>query len=80
MNNAKYSYAVFTQKMIIKLNNKEINVDENIAISELLLKLQIKVSQVAVEVNGEIVSRSRHSETKLKPNDKVEIVNFIGGG
>lgn len=36
--------------------------------------------RVAVEVNGEIVPRSRHGEHALVAGDRVEIVHALGGG
>jgi sulfur carrier protein len=36
--------------------------------------------RVAVEVNREIVPRSRHAEHALHEDDRVEIVQAIGGG
>jgi len=36
--------------------------------------------RVAVEVNGTIVSRSRHGEHALGDGDRVEIVHALGGG
>ena len=36
--------------------------------------------RVAVEVNREIVPRSRHAEHMLHEGDRVEIVQAIGGG
>lgn len=36
--------------------------------------------RVAVEINGEIVPRSRHAEWSLKDGDRVEIVHALGGG
>lgn len=36
--------------------------------------------RVAVEVNREIVPRSRHAEHRLHEGDRVEIVQAIGGG
>jgi sulfur carrier protein len=36
--------------------------------------------RVAVEVNREIVPRSRHAEHALHEGDRVEIVQAIGGG
>jgi sulfur carrier protein len=35
---------------------------------------------VAVEVNAEVVRRARHAEHRLHPQDRVEIVTFVGGG
>ncbi|MCF7223397.1 sulfur carrier protein ThiS [Marilutibacter chinensis] len=36
--------------------------------------------RVAVEVNGEIVPRSRHAGHLLRNGDRVEIVHALGGG
>ncbi|REM97777.1 sulfur carrier protein ThiS, partial [Mycobacterium tuberculosis] len=36
--------------------------------------------RVAVEVNGEIVTRSRHASHGLCEGDVVEIVHALGGG
>jgi sulfur carrier protein len=36
--------------------------------------------RVAVEVNGEIVPRSRHGEHALQAGDRIEIVHALGGG
>ncbi|TBR13540.1 MAG: sulfur carrier protein ThiS [Lysobacter sp.] len=36
--------------------------------------------RVAVEVNGEIVPRSRHAGHALHDGDRVEIVHALGGG
>jgi sulfur carrier protein len=36
--------------------------------------------RVAVEVNGEIVPRSRHAGHCLADGDRVEIVHALGGG
>ena len=36
--------------------------------------------RVAVEINGDIVSRSQHSERAIQADDRVEIVYAIGGG
>jgi sulfur carrier protein len=36
--------------------------------------------RVAVEVNGDIVPRSRHAGHRLVEGDRVEIVHALGGG
>ncbi len=36
--------------------------------------------RVAVEINGEIVPKSRHHEHALVAGDHIEIVQAIGGG
>ena len=36
--------------------------------------------RVAVEKNGDIVSKARYADTVLKDGDIVEVVSFVGGG
>ena len=64
----------------IQLNGDlyEINKDTNL--NQLLNNLKIQRNKVAIEVNGEIVEKSKYSKLILNSNDKVEIVHFIGGG
>ncbi|SFS16127.1 sulfur carrier protein [Granulicella pectinivorans] len=52
--------------------------DSNLA--ELVDALGVKGDRVALELNGEIVSRARWAEASLANGDKVEMVHFVGGG
>ena len=47
---------------------------------DLLAYLQLKVDQVALEQNGQIVRRNQWPETPLVNGDRLEIVQFVGGG
>ena len=47
---------------------------------ELLDKLQIDPVRVIVEINLSIVRKSEYPTFRLNAGDKVEIVNFVGGG
>ena len=40
----------------------------------------IEATKVAIELNGKIVPQNKYNIIKLKHNDKIEIVQFIGGG
>jgi len=66
--------------MKIVVNGKEQEAQEGITIKELLEKLELNPSQVAVELNKEIVKRAKYSETCLRDGDKLEIVRLVGGG
>jgi sulfur carrier protein len=46
----------------------------------LVENLQLNGQRLAIEVNLEIVPRSRYGEYQLADGDRVEIVNAIGGG
>lgn len=38
------------------------------------------ISQIAVEINGEIVPKTLFSETVVRSGDRLEVVSFVGGG
>ena len=40
----------------------------------------LQKSRVAVEINGEIVSKQKYNDTVLHSGDVVEVVSFVGGG
>ena len=52
----------------------------NAKLSDLIAILGLKNDRVAIEQNGEIVSRISWAESALEPGDKLEIVHFVGGG
>jgi sulfur carrier protein len=50
------------------------------SVAELALELGLEPTKVAVERNLEIVPRSLHGDTTLAEGDKIELVQFVGGG
>jgi len=67
-------------KIKIKLNGKYIKIQDKITLFNLIKKTKVPLKKVAIELNQEIVNRKMLNKIKLKKNDKVEIVHFIGGG
>ena len=68
------------KKIKIKVNGKVKTVLNNSKLSDLLKNLKIPIKKVAIELNQEIIDKKRTSNIKLKKDDKIEIVHFIGGG
>lgn len=66
--------------MQITLNGSPRECAASTTVSQLLEQAGYAGRRVAVEVNREIVSRSRHGEHLLADGDQVEIVHAIGGG
>ena len=64
----------------IQLNGNPYEINDGTNLNELLNKLKIHKNKVAVEVNGEIIEKNKYTEFILNKGDKVEIVQFIGGG
>ena len=46
----------------------------------MLKKYKLNRKKVAIELNGKIIPQNKYDKKKLKNNDKIEIVQFIGGG
>ena len=49
-------------------------------ILQLVQELDLDPRKVAVERNLAIVPRSLHAETVLEDGDRIELVQFVGGG
>ena len=67
-------------KIKIKLNGKFINIDKGTKLSNLVKKYKFQLNKIAIEKNNLIVEKKKINKITLKPNDKIEIVHFIGGG
>ena len=67
-------------KIKIKINGKTKSLINDYSLSNLIKNLKIPLKKVAIEVNKEIVDKKKINKIKLKNNDKIEIVHFIGGG
>ncbi len=68
------------KKIKIKLNGSVKYIISDFKLSKLLKELKIPLNKVAIELNLEIIDKEKISKIKLKNNDKIEIVHFIGGG
>ncbi len=66
--------------MLITLNGERFELDEPVSVNALLARLDIDPRRVAVEHNLAIVKRQRFDEVVVSDGDRVEIVNFVGGG
>lgn len=66
--------------MQVVINGIKKDVKENITIKELLEELKVLDKTMAVAVNMNIVKKDDWDKFCLKENDKVEALNFVGGG
>ena len=66
--------------MNIYLNGKSHNVQDGCTAALLVDSLGLAGKRVAMEINGEIVTRSDYATHQLREDDRVEIVHAIGGG
>lgn len=66
--------------MHIAINGTQHEVDTGSNLQDLLNSLALAKGRIAVELNGEIVSRSTFPQLILNNGDSLEIVQAIGGG
>ena len=64
----------------IYVNGKKEEVKDNTAISDLLEARKIRPEVVTVELNEKIIEREKYRLTHLKPDDRLEVVYYMGGG
>ena len=68
------------KKIKIKINGKKILINDKEKLSKILQDLEISIKKVAIEINREIIIKKKLNSIKVKENDAIEIVHFIGGG
>tara|TARA_B100001245_G_C22874559_1_gene420582 strand:- start:61 stop:264 length:204 start_codon:yes stop_codon:yes gene_type:complete len=64
----------------IQLNGDEYTINSEKNLDDFLKELKITPNKVAIELNGEIAQRQMFKDIKIKEGDKIELVQFIGGG
>lgn len=66
--------------MKIILNGEQKEFDASITLKELIAKEGIEDKVMAAAVNMQIVKKDEWSKRELCENDKVELLQFVGGG
>lgn len=66
--------------MRLIVNGETREAADSATLADLLAALGIDGRRVAVERNREIAPRSLWGETRLADGDRLEIVQFVGGG
>ena len=64
----------------LQVNGEIRNLSKDTLLPDLLIQLGYNPRLVAVEYNGEILHRQYWEQTKIKQDDRLEIVTIVGGG
>lgn len=67
-------------KVWVKINAKEVEVKNGTKLLEIIKDFKFDINRIAVEKNGEILSKNLWKDDLLSKNDNYEIVEFVGGG
>lgn len=69
-----------SSNVLIKINDEDKLIPQNISILELLEIYKINKDRVVIELNKQILKKDEFKSTFLKGNENLEIVTFVGGG
>ncbi len=64
----------------VTVNGQLMQVADNTTLAGLIRSHDLEAQRVAVEINRDLVPRTRFEHTRLHPGDHIEIVTFVGGG
>jgi sulfur carrier protein len=66
--------------MRIFINGKQEEYPEPVSISEVIAAKGLNAETVVAELNREIVPGARCADTWIQDGDRLELVQFVGGG
>ena len=66
--------------MRIQINGQPQEAEDSLNLQDLIVSLDLKPEQIAIELNQTVIRRIHWQSTILREDDKVEIVHFVGGG
>jgi sulfur carrier protein len=66
--------------MRVEINGESRQIEPKSTVATLLCGLGLEGKPVAVERNAAIVPRVEHASTELAEGDRLELVQFVGGG
>jgi sulfur carrier protein len=64
----------------IILNGEPYRLDGHTPLTALIERLGMKPTRIAVELNHRVVPKAEYDRISIAPGDRLEIVNFVGGG
>ncbi len=66
--------------MQITINGEIKKLEEEVSLDQLLELFSLPSNRVAVELNREVVRKKDWGSTRIKNDDRIEVVHFVGGG
>ncbi|MEA5001171.1 MAG: sulfur carrier protein ThiS [Endomicrobiaceae bacterium] len=64
----------------MKVNGKIISITKSQTLIDFLKDNNYEITKVAVELNGNIIPKSKFKDITIQNCDSLEIVTFVGGG
>ena len=67
-------------QMTLTINGERHTFEGPLTVAGLLVRMGLDPQKLAVEHNLEIVPRSTYDQVAVKDGDRLELVQFVGGG
>lgn len=64
----------------MKVNGKTFLLIKPQILNEFLKRNNYDISKIVIELNGKIISKDKYKKIKIKNDDILEILTFVGGG
>ena len=64
----------------IIVNGDKKSVATDTTVDALIASLNLSSRAVIVEVSGEVLRKDQYAATTLRAGDKIELIQFVGGG
>ena len=68
------------KKIQIYINGKKKNINVNYNLINILEDFSLQNKLVAIELNRVVVPKSKYKTKRINKNDRIEILELIGGG
>ena len=68
------------KKINVYINGEKKLISISSNLSDVLKNFEINTNKIAIEINQKVIPKSLYKNTLIKNEDKIEIVQFIGGG
>lgn len=67
-------------EIIVTINSEERSLPAEMNLIQLIELLKLEPRYLAIELNGQVISRKLHATTRLTAGDVLEVVTLVGGG
>jgi thiamine biosynthesis protein ThiS len=68
------------KEIVIQVNGERRETAAGMSVTGLLAELGLNAGRLAIEYNLQILPKAKWEQTKIADGDKLEIVQFVGGG
>jgi thiamine biosynthesis protein ThiS len=68
------------RSFLIQLNGEPYSIQHDMNLVALIQRLNLRRGRVAIELNQSVIPKAEWANISLQAGDRVEIVNFVGGG